>query len=384
MYISRFGIDQNPFGSTPNPRYFVTSHTHRRALAELLYSMQSQRGLSIIVGESGSGKSTLVNVAIASTNEEMNIIRIDFSQNSREDMVDYLAAELDIDESSLGKRMREIKNRIVSDFLRGQRHVILYEYTQNLNDDVLNFLLELTEITVANVKPISVILTGDHYVKEIISRHSKAMNSTIFLSELQSLTADETAEYVISRLKHSGVKGELFTQNALDKVFEFSHGVPARINQLCEVAILSAVSEDKSLVDKEDVSEAIKKLDWDDSVQSSKDVDILHESTAFQQVLLEYDEDGSSHSFKLQKKTTRLGRDAVNDFIIDDEKASRFHAKIVRNGERFFLLDLLSSNRTLLNSMPIKSAMLKDRDMIKIGDKEFRVSISSDSQKSAA
>ncbi len=80
--------------------------------------------------------------------------------------------------------------------------------------------------------------------------------------------------------------------------------------------------------------------------------------------------------FPLQAVTT-LGRDLSNDIVIADGYASSRHARIERrdNG-RFWLIDVGSSNGTLLNGQSVRPnapAALDPGDVIAIGKVEIKV-----------
>jgi len=62
-----------------------------------------------------------------------------------------------------------------------------------------------------------------------------------------------------------------------------------------------------------------------------------------------------------------LGRKDTNDFVVDDESASRIHAYISYERHRHVLYDAGSLNGTLVNKRPISTCELKDGDKILIG-----------------
>ncbi|MBK8095671.1 MAG: FHA domain-containing protein [Planctomycetes bacterium] len=62
-----------------------------------------------------------------------------------------------------------------------------------------------------------------------------------------------------------------------------------------------------------------------------------------------------------------IGRVAGCDVVIDDTKASRKHARIVVEGSIAEVLDLDSSNGTLLNGKPVQKRVLRPGDEIRIG-----------------
>jgi len=62
-----------------------------------------------------------------------------------------------------------------------------------------------------------------------------------------------------------------------------------------------------------------------------------------------------------------LGRLDSSDIPVKDTKASREHAKIYKQGERFAIVDLNSSNGTFVNGERVTKHMLEPGDEISIG-----------------
>ncbi|MGH8320616.1 MAG: ExeA family protein, partial [Gammaproteobacteria bacterium] len=60
MYASYFGLNENPFSITPDPRYLFLSGRHTEALAHLLYGVTESGGFIQLTGEVGTGKTTLI------------------------------------------------------------------------------------------------------------------------------------------------------------------------------------------------------------------------------------------------------------------------------------------------------------------------------------
>ena len=59
MYTSFFGLKENPFNLTPDPRYLFLSNYHKEALDHLLYGINERKGFIAIIGGIGTGKTTL-------------------------------------------------------------------------------------------------------------------------------------------------------------------------------------------------------------------------------------------------------------------------------------------------------------------------------------
>jgi pSer/pThr/pTyr-binding forkhead associated (FHA) protein len=64
--------------------------------------------------------------------------------------------------------------------------------------------------------------------------------------------------------------------------------------------------------------------------------------------------------------TLLIGRNKVNDIVIDNLAVSAQHAKIESDGKGFLLVDLQSENGCFVNDQLIKSHWLNDGDTIAI------------------
>ena len=58
-YYSFFGLDREPFGTTPDPSMFYKTLGHEDCYERLKLAVHLQRGLSVIIGDVGYGKTTI-------------------------------------------------------------------------------------------------------------------------------------------------------------------------------------------------------------------------------------------------------------------------------------------------------------------------------------
>jgi hypothetical protein len=79
---------------------------------------------------------------------------------------------------------------------------------------------------------------------------------------------------------------------------------------------------------------------------------------------------------EIDRETMVIGRLHGSEVEIEDPGASRRHAEIRRDGSEYILVDLGSTNGTLVNDSPVSEQVLQDGDRITIGRTviEFRES----------
>jgi pSer/pThr/pTyr-binding forkhead associated (FHA) protein len=76
-------------------------------------------------------------------------------------------------------------------------------------------------------------------------------------------------------------------------------------------------------------------------------------------------------TYRLRKDVISIGRLPESDVRISDPGASRQHARILRREEGFVLVDLGSTNGTLVNGELAHERRLEDGDRITIGNAEL-------------
>ncbi len=72
MYTAFFGLKENPFNLTPDPRYFYLSPQHRDALNHLIYGIKERKGFIVITGGIGTGKTTICRSLLATLDSDVD------------------------------------------------------------------------------------------------------------------------------------------------------------------------------------------------------------------------------------------------------------------------------------------------------------------------
>lgn len=85
---------------------------------------------------------------------------------------------------------------------------------------------------------------------------------------------------------------------------------------------------------------------------------------------------------ELKAEETLIGRATDADLWLGDDGVSRKHARLVRTGSEFVLIDLNSANGTFVQGERIERKVLKDGDQIQLGPTAiFRYSVTDEDQK---
>lgn len=87
-------------------------------------------------------------------------------------------------------------------------------------------------------------------------------------------------------------------------------------------------------------------------------------------------QDGSSRTYEIRRGSNIIGRGTMSDFRLPDTGVSRQHAEITWDGRDAVLVDLHSTNGTMVNDSPIENWLLADGDVISMGHSVMEVRIS--------
>jgi type II secretory pathway predicted ATPase ExeA len=63
------------------------------------------------------------------------------------------------------------------------------------------------------------------------------------------MNTEETSQYVSRHMSNAGSAREIFTEPALGVMYEYSHGLPRKINHVATAALMAAASQKKNIID---------------------------------------------------------------------------------------------------------------------------------------
>ncbi|RCX29921.1 ExeA family protein [Thioalbus denitrificans] len=266
MYEAYFGIGEDPFSITPDPRYLYMSGRHQEALAHLLFGLQQGGGFVQLTGEVGTGKTTLCRSLVEQVPEQVDLALI---LNPRQTPVELLASlcdELHVDYPGGTASIKTLVDRLNAHLLeahaRGRRTVLVIDEAQNLSPEVLEQVRLLTNLETATEKLLQILLIGQPELREVLARPDLRQLAQRITARyhLTPLSADETGAYVRHRLAVAGLTPRLFTPGAVRQVHRLSGGVPRLINILCQRALLGAYAEGAERVDADLVRRAEREV----------------------------------------------------------------------------------------------------------------------------
>ena len=246
MYQSYFGLSENPFSLTPDPRFLFLSTRHREGIAHLIYGMGRGGGFVQLTGEVGTGKTTLYRSVLARAHKNVDIALILNPCQSAVELLASICDELHIDydksTNSIKTLVDALNRHLLKVHTKGRRTVLIIDEAQNLEINVLEQIRLLTNLETAKQKLLQIVLIGQPELQELLQRPDlRQLKQRITARyHLTPLSETETNAYVHHRLSRAGRTTPLFTPAALKTVHRLSGGVPRLTNIICERSLLAA------------------------------------------------------------------------------------------------------------------------------------------------
>jgi general secretion pathway protein A len=266
MYEKYFGLREQPFGVTPDPRFLYLSAAHREALASLYYGIEANRGFLGLIAKPGMGKTTILFHLLEKFRSSARTAFLFQTQCTSREFMRFLLAELgyESDGNDFVRMHEEFNRRLLQEARAGNRFIVVIDEAQNLDPSVLETVRLLSDFETPRAKLMHIILAGQPELADKLASPglSQLRQRVSIVHGLEPLSAGEIKNYIDHRLRIAGYEGEpLFAPEVYTDIARFTEGIPRNINNFCFNALSLTCAMQKKIVDSEAVKEVIADLD---------------------------------------------------------------------------------------------------------------------------
>ncbi|MBV8513692.1 MAG: Flp pilus assembly complex ATPase component TadA, partial [Acidobacteria bacterium] len=265
-----FGLRENPFSLTPNPRYIHrTRHAHE-TLGRITRGILDRKGLILLTGDVGTGKTTLLYTALhlldgnPGVQHKIKVAVIVHPTLTREEFLESVLDEFDVHSSSPRRQARlEALLKMLLDVRRkGGLAVLVIDEAQMLTSDLLQEIRALLELQSSREKLLQVILCGQPAIEaKIDALNQDGRPLEVVRCTARPLSQDETRDYVQHRMRIAGARSDsIFLQESVQRVHERSAGIPRLVNLLCAQGLSVAASRQTTRVSPRMIDDAAAKI----------------------------------------------------------------------------------------------------------------------------
>lgn len=260
-----YGMTHNPFDKDIQVEHVYHSLDYKQFSSRMEY-FKTARGFALVCGEPGSGKTTSIRAFTAKLNPQLfKVAYLPLSSVTVTDFYRHLAVAL-----GLEPRFRKVDIfHQIQDYIANAHHqknvvtFVIIDEAQFVCNAVLNDLRLLINFQMDSKHYAMILLAGQPlFLHQLSLQINEPLRQRITISYgFKGLAKDETQPYVTCLLKKAGVAEPLFTPDAILALYDFSAGMPRKVNNLAEKSLLVGYQKQIKSLDAEVVQIAQEELD---------------------------------------------------------------------------------------------------------------------------
>ncbi|MFZ5447025.1 MAG: ExeA family protein [Thermodesulfobacteriota bacterium] len=219
-----------------------------------MYFVKAKKSFALVCGDVGTGKTMLINYFLSRLPGSIEPVIISNPFVNSQDLLIYLARKLNIKSGGNGgvlDLMDKVKDALIAAIDQHRQLILIVDEAHLLSDQALEEIRLLSNLETPEQKLLQILLVGQYELSYKLDRPEmrhlrQRINVNRFLSHMNS---QETILYIDHRLKQVRSSfASVFEPKCQDLIFRLTGGVPRRVNQICDNALLIAMAEGASKV----------------------------------------------------------------------------------------------------------------------------------------
>ena len=262
MFESFYGFTRTPFSRDICTENLYQSVILQEAVGRLEYAACRQL-FAVLTGDSGTGKTTVIRrfKDILNPNRFMVMYLADSKLTPRhfyKGLLEQLGCEAKF---YRGDAKRQLHREI--ELMKGIHSllpVVIVDEAHLLDKEMLEEVRFLLNFKMDSESPMALILVGQSELRERLKlqAYSAIRQRIDLMCMMTHLDRAQTQEYVSQHLTYAGVEREIFSDGALNEIFQFSSGVARLINKLCTHCLMYGVENHYRIIDDHMVKRVIQ------------------------------------------------------------------------------------------------------------------------------
>lgn len=262
MYESHYGLTAKPFSIVPNPNILFMSKNHANALTYLEYGLSEKAGFILLTGEIGAGKTTMVRHMIKKIGSQFETAVIFNTNFSPDQIFRQILDEFEVtcDTNEKDRHLAQLYDFLIERYAIRQDVLLIIDEAQNLTNEALEDIRMLSNLQADDQTLLQILLVGQPELKERLQMPEfRQFAQRIAVNyHISPLDKGQTKDYIEYRLQKAGGTLEMFSQDALDHIYEHSGGIPRTINLICDTALVYGFADNLMKIDETVIAHVIK------------------------------------------------------------------------------------------------------------------------------
>lgn len=375
MQAEHLALGEKAFGTEADTLTTVKYRSHLDALKAVESALQDAGGISLLLGSDGAGKTTILRKFSLHLSTDTDVVLLDGRELDPQQFLVRTLQQLGSQPtgSSDEQLIREVRQIVVEQAHSWRPPVIIVDNVDRMYPSTLGILNILAGVEIDTRFAVRFILGGTRALQNLIDsdglKNFSKRDPGVFT--MAPLSSKETMIYLHARLQAAGCDraDTIFPFDVCDRLREQSGGWPGMLNLFALEAIKRSSGFPLSVVDTYGASEKTR----DASATNLPVLDVAETSSRVPPSLTISKNGKVISEYVFTGNKVLLGRSDFADVIIEDDFVSKVHAIFLLYSDALVLLDLNSSNGLTVNSVVTRKTILRDDDVIAIGNHRIKV-----------
>ena len=262
MYQSYWGLGQAPFRGNLDPRFFHQGPTHEEALARLQFLVEEHRTLGLLLGEAGTGKSLILEIFARSLGRVgRQSAKLSLAGLDPHGFLWQLAGQLGIESASTASTFaltRAVTDHIAANRYQQRATILLLDDADTARPEVSDQIVWLAQLDTSRDARLTIVLAAQP--ERLYKLDTRLLELADLRIDLEGWDADDTAAFVKQALAKAGRTTPIFSEVALVRLHELTGGVPRRIKQLADLALLAGAGGNMAQIEPSTIDSVYQEL----------------------------------------------------------------------------------------------------------------------------
>jgi len=261
MYLEYWGLQRFPFENASDPEFMYYSSEHEEALVRLVYAIKHNKGAVMLSGEIGCGKTMLSRVFIQQLPDSE--FDVGLMTNPSLEPIDFLKEAiyqigLNSQSNSKPELLNILNNRMLENTKNNRSMLLIIDEAQLIYKDTFEEIRLLLNFQLNDRYLLNLVLLGQPELRDVIRGYKQLDQRIAIRYHLNPLNPDDAGKYISFRLEKAGRRESIFTPAAIDEIYNYSQGIPRKINNVCDLSLLIGFSVKAQKIDNDIVRRVLK------------------------------------------------------------------------------------------------------------------------------
>ena len=265
MYEKVFNLNSRPFTSAPYVKHYFPGESIHTALRQVRMCIDRSSGPAVVIGGTGNGKTLLLAMLEQQYFQQMTVVNLACAKmGERQELLQSILFELGLPFRDMSEA--ELRLSLI-EYLKSEERcptgvLLLIDEAHTLPAGALDEVQLMTNFVRNGEPQVRLVLVGNHGLEDhLVDTRLDSLNQRIAVRcFIDTLSSAETKKYIETHISRAGGDAsKLFTEQAIDSIHSRSSGCPRLINQICDQAMIVAVS-----VGSNQVTDEIAEQAWSD------------------------------------------------------------------------------------------------------------------------